>query len=186
MISVIELLDMHDTKFVEKTYEVIFNRQPDPGGLTYYVGRLRTGYSKISVLDQFSKSPEAGMAQVTVSGLREKLNEYRSARRSIWGLWARRYHPVFGMAPRLRSARALENAVGRGREDMLTACQRLSAESEILRGLIYTLMEQRSITTDAVVSQPDQTNALRARTIADVREFDLPVIGRNILSALSV
>ena len=175
-----DLFDIHDAAFVELAYEIMFRRKADPAGLTYYVDRLRKGYSRIAVLNQLAKSPEANPQWSGAPRLREKLDNYRSGRRSIWRLWRARYDPETGMAPRLRRARAIENAIGRGRQDTLAAFAKISVEMETLRGLAQEPL------TDQLVACGAAFPELKGRSVFDVREFDLPPVGRKVLSALNV
>jgi hypothetical protein len=47
-----------DARFVEIVYENVLRRSPDPGGLAYWTGRLRSGMSRGDLLSGFSESPE--------------------------------------------------------------------------------------------------------------------------------
>ncbi len=50
-----------NTAFVTLVYFNVLGRQPDPGGLVYYLGLLNTGQlSRANLVDQFVQSPEYG------------------------------------------------------------------------------------------------------------------------------
>lgn len=53
-----ELLSCHDRRFVLCAFRTLLDRTPDPEGLNYYLGRLRTGFSKILILKQLRDSEE--------------------------------------------------------------------------------------------------------------------------------
>jgi hypothetical protein len=54
-----ELLSYHDLHFVLCAFQTLLGRAPDPEGLNYYLGRVRTGHSKIQILKQLRRSPES-------------------------------------------------------------------------------------------------------------------------------
>jgi hypothetical protein len=47
-----------DYSFVRRAYWVLLGREPDPGGLTNYLDRLRSGTPKLQVLSELAQSPE--------------------------------------------------------------------------------------------------------------------------------
>lgn len=47
---------------VREAYQALFNREPDPAGFDYYVGRLRLGFSKLEMLVEFTESQEGRRA----------------------------------------------------------------------------------------------------------------------------
>lgn len=55
-----ELFSFDDRDFVIEAYRTLLNREPDEGGLRYYLGRLAQGHDRQSVIVQLGRSPEAG------------------------------------------------------------------------------------------------------------------------------
>ena len=53
-----DLLQKSEAEFVHATYRALLGRDPDSEGLAYYIGRLRTGFGRRSVLAQIALSPE--------------------------------------------------------------------------------------------------------------------------------
>jgi hypothetical protein len=50
--------DLSDTQFVERLYQIVLERSPDPDGYDYWLGMLKGGSSRGSVVLAFSESPE--------------------------------------------------------------------------------------------------------------------------------
>ncbi len=111
--SIEELLSWDDVGFVRCAYVTVLGRQPDPEGEDYYTGRIRDGHSKLELLAQLRRSPEAPGHDPGIAGLDRLL------RRAAW-----RRNPVFGwiLAPLLpnegdgiasRRFRAAQNDFGR-------------------------------------------------------------------------
>jgi Methylase involved in ubiquinone/menaquinone biosynthesis len=65
-----ELLEASDETFIATAYRALLRREPDQGGLAYYLGLLRTGgMSKVEVLGALRWSPEGRARSVHVDGL---------------------------------------------------------------------------------------------------------------------
>lgn len=69
---------LSDTEFVSEMYRLLFGRQADPGGFQYYLGRLKKGYSKESVVEQMVKSAEFRGSVESIQGLAEVLSSRTS------------------------------------------------------------------------------------------------------------
>ncbi len=50
--------NLSDEEFVKTAYKAVFGRNPDKGGLEYWVGQLQNGMTRDEVLDQFLASEE--------------------------------------------------------------------------------------------------------------------------------
>jgi SAM-dependent methyltransferase len=65
-----DLLKFHGEEFVRNAYHALLKREPDPGGLTQYLGSLERGrLNKIDILASLRHSPEGERAGVQISGL---------------------------------------------------------------------------------------------------------------------
>jgi Domain of unknown function (DUF4214) len=107
-----ELLACHDRHFVHSAYQMLLNRTPDPDGLSFYLGQLRTGSSKIRVLAQLRLSKE-GMAQaVKLPELDAALNLYKKEQRPLIGWFFRLLHSGEGNRSTERKLRVIENQLG--------------------------------------------------------------------------
>jgi glycosyltransferase involved in cell wall biosynthesis len=80
-----QLLALTGGQFVKTAYRTILDREADPGGYTYYLGRLRDGWSKESVIRQLARSTEGRTVAVKLAGLDELVAAER--RNGHW-LWA--------------------------------------------------------------------------------------------------
>jgi len=52
--------NLSDEEFIKTAYKAVFGRNPDQGGLDYWVGQLQNGMTRDQVLDQFLSSDEFG------------------------------------------------------------------------------------------------------------------------------
>lgn len=53
-----KMLQYWGTPFMTVVYRCFLNREPDPEGLKYYLGRLETGIDRLTIIEQFVKSSE--------------------------------------------------------------------------------------------------------------------------------
>ena len=65
------LLGHHGRQFVECAYLTLLNRQPDPGGMLYYLQRLRSGAPKLQILRELYTSDEGRMSGADLPWLRK-------------------------------------------------------------------------------------------------------------------
>lgn len=64
-----QLLELDGTEFVKATYRTLLNRPVDATGMAYYLGRLRAGHGKLTVVFQVAQSKEARIIRANVAGL---------------------------------------------------------------------------------------------------------------------
>lgn len=93
--SLARLLSLQNEEFVEAAYEAVLGRDPDTEGHAYYLARLRSGYSKLSVLFQLRGSGES-RHRPDVPGLSRTLARYRLGRLPLIGWLFRRLLRVEG------------------------------------------------------------------------------------------
>ena len=67
--SLDELLSLNDDLFIFGAYQILLGRSPDADGFRYYLNRLRTGISKLDIIDQISLSKEGKSKKVNLIGL---------------------------------------------------------------------------------------------------------------------
>lgn len=53
-----QILQYWGTPFITILYRCFLNREPDPEGLKYYLGRLTQGVDRLIIIEQFLKAPE--------------------------------------------------------------------------------------------------------------------------------
>ena len=187
MRSLDELFDLRDMAFVEAAYLLMLQRPADPIGGAYYLGRLRGGYSQISVLDQLWRAPDAEPVWSDAPKLRELLERYRSAIRPPIGLWRRRFDPVFGVSRSLRRARAFENALARTRQEILAKCADLSSELTLLHDRVCGAADDRQGSSLARMKRKLNSNApvgAQNWDLRDAPEIELSSVGRDVLRSL--
>jgi len=81
--SLFELMSWQDVDFVRCAYVTVLGRQPDPEGEAYYTHRIRQGYSKLQVLWQLRRSPEAARHDPGIAGLDRALRKARWERSRV-------------------------------------------------------------------------------------------------------
>jgi uncharacterized protein DUF4214 len=64
-----QLIALNDVALVDALYRTLLKRTPDPDGMEFYVGQLRSGLSKGIVIADFAASPEATAAGLALPGL---------------------------------------------------------------------------------------------------------------------
>src|SRR5882672_3778559 len=100
-----ELLELSDIRFVELVYETLLGREPDPEGMRHYLGRLRAGSDKATVIGEIASSPEAKACGACLLGMNELMAETKWA-----GGWLRSFR---GRARAERQLNRIENELGR-------------------------------------------------------------------------
>ena len=83
--SLLELLSWHEVDFIRCAYVTILGRQPDPEGEAFYLARIQTGISKLTVLSQLRCSDEGRTHDPGIAGLDRELRRHRNAIRPFVG-----------------------------------------------------------------------------------------------------
>ena len=109
--SVSELCSLWDEEFVERAYWTILGRAPDPTGKAHYLGQLRTGVSKFTILMRLRESAEGRKSAAQVDGLDGALERHRQAIHPVMGPLIRFFSSREGNGRSERLARALANQV---------------------------------------------------------------------------
>jgi Domain of unknown function (DUF4214) len=140
-----ELLACHDRHFVHSAYLMLLNRTPDPDGLSFYLGQLRTGSSKIRILAQLRLSKEGIAQPVKLPELDVALKLYKKEQRPLIGWFFRLLHSGEGNHSTERKLRVIENQLGLLNEENSYRFTQIENKLEALRDLL-TLNAQ---TTDS-------------------------------------
>jgi hypothetical protein len=90
------LTSLHDEDFITASYEMLLGRPADDSGTAYYLARLRTGYSKLSILQQLLSSAESQHRSHNILGLDKMLARYRLSQRPVIGVLFRRWWNLEG------------------------------------------------------------------------------------------
>lgn len=182
-----DLMGLFDDLFVKAVYPLLLGRKADDVGIRYYCARLRRGHSRLSVIDQMIRSPEARQDWPELPGLQKAIEEYRKSRRvGGWKLALR--DPELGRLPGHRRARALANAFGAQQQVLLAAIDRLGKRQQVSERMLLELLEERETSPAAASSGSVRTTrkkkaqATGTRSIKDVRE--LPSTYRGLLDGL--
>ena len=88
------LLSFHGVDFVRCAYLTLVKREPDETGMDFYVGRLLDGTSKVQILSEMHRSPEAIAKGANLPGLERAIFLRMLATRPLIG-------PVLGFLLRV-------------------------------------------------------------------------------------
>jgi hypothetical protein len=111
--SLAELFALHDEAFVDAAYKTLLRRAPDFKGLAHYVGRLREGFSRSSVLHELARSSEGRARAAALPGLGHVLRFHRVNRLPLVGGLIARSLGVESDSSPARRARQLTSLVMR-------------------------------------------------------------------------
>jgi hypothetical protein len=125
--TVTELLALHDQRFVDCAYETLLDRAPDPEGLAYYLGRLRSGLPKVGVLKQLRRSEEGKAQASKLPGLAEAIRRDIRGRQPLVGWLFRLIDGTESNHPTERKLRAIENQLYSFVEESSRRLDRLEA-----------------------------------------------------------
>lgn len=105
------LLRLYDVAFVECGYWTLLGRAADPEGRNGYLTALRSGRSKLSIIDEICSSQEGRNFSSDLPGLDKVLGRYRKSRLPVIGFFCRQLWSMDGNSASDRKLRAIENAV---------------------------------------------------------------------------
>ena len=106
-----ELLDHHDRRFVQCAYHTLLHREPDDQGMTYYLDRLRKGYSKMQLVAQLCLSKEGKTQTTQLTGLALAIQDYRRAQNPFLGIIFKWLKGTEGDGPIERKLRSISNQI---------------------------------------------------------------------------
>ena len=165
VITLNELLASNDQRFVYRAYQKILGRTPDPEGLSYYLERLRSGFSKIEILKQLRRSPEGEAHAAHIPGLDAAIRRHKRAQHPLFGWFFRLLDKAESEHPIQRSLRSIENQLlllndeSNRRFDQIDAAlfnihHQLAQKIEAVASTLDTY-----VTGNAVISTPNQSQA---------------------------
>lgn len=173
-----QLIALNDVALVDCLYRTLLKRKPDPDGMEFYLGQLRAGYGKGSMIVDIAASPEAKATGLALPGLRKFIAAQKWRDRSLWRLITRN---------RARQMNRVENNLGR----ILTAVDVLEQEMHQRLGPIEDKLQ---LTTDEEADRYDNEDTALAPTrearaaLGEPDEIDLsgvPLVARRIFRELS-
>ena len=139
--SLFELLSWHDADFVRCAYVTVLGRQPDAEGEAYYTHRIRQGHSKLQILWQLRRSPEATRHDPGIAGFDRALRKSRLERSRV-GWPMRQLTRGEGDTAAWRRHRMVINELGRHPpENARTTDPELTADLRILTAQLGVLTE---------------------------------------------
>ncbi|MHB1642861.1 MAG: DUF4214 domain-containing protein [Acidithiobacillus sp.] len=86
--NITELFSLDGPAFITEAYRNLLQREPDPNGMAYYLGRLSMGYGKARVIVQLAKSAECRPHE-QIHGLKRLIQEYNNTNHWLWGWFSR-------------------------------------------------------------------------------------------------
>lgn len=104
-----ELCACSDADFIDQAYQSILGRAADPVGRSHYLERLRTGWSKLTILQQLRQSAEGRKANLDVPGLEAALRRHGASTNLLIGWLVRLFTKREGDTRAERTQRAIAN-----------------------------------------------------------------------------
>ena len=84
------ILASDGSQFIALVYQIFLRRSPDTQGETHYLSRLRSGVSKLQIIQEISESAEGTKIGAVLPGLKEaQIAARRSKFSALRGLLAR-------------------------------------------------------------------------------------------------
>ncbi len=164
--SLSSLLSRHDVDFIECAYQTLLGRAPDPEGLNYYVGQLRTGISKMQILTALHFSNEGKSQPLSILGLEKAIKLHRMGQYPIIGGIFRWINKTEGKSPIECKLRALENQIFLIRHDNLRQLNQIE--------------EKLSALCDSSVNKLGSSES--SDKVKDFQNFDSSISNQKILS----
>jgi hypothetical protein len=166
-----QLFALNDVALVDALYRTVLKRAPDPDGQEFYVGQLRSGRSKASIIADIAGSPEAKAAGLELPGLRRYVAAQKWRARSPLRLIGYRNR-------RESQMHRLENSLGRILDDVHSLRRELQKHVESTEtGPNFTSEKEIPLPVEPSSPPPD-----------DARSADLsgvPLMARRIFRELS-
>jgi hypothetical protein len=107
-----ELCSFWDRAFINSAYWTLLGRAPDPEGEIHFLNQLRSGTSKLTILQNLRYSPEGHQRKPGLRGLDEALRKHRRNRLPLVGWLVRLINGAEGESRSERRGRAMENYLG--------------------------------------------------------------------------
>ena len=167
--SLDELLACHDHHFVHCAFQTLLGRAPDPEGLGYYLGRLRTGFSKIRILAQLRLSKEGKAHAARLPGLDVAIQQHQKEQYPLIGWLFRQRNGGEGNHPTERKLRAIENQLGLLNDE---SSRRFNKMEAAISSLHHLIMKQSPSVVSALGSIPmaapdaSGTNSIQLKQLA--------------------
>ena len=86
--NITELFSLDGRAFITEAYRNLLQREPDPNGMAYYLGRLSMGYGKVRIIVQLAKSAECRPHE-QIHGLKRLIQEYNNTNHWLRGWFSR-------------------------------------------------------------------------------------------------
>ncbi len=125
--NITELFSLDGRAFVTEAYRNLLQREPDPNGMAYYLGRLSMGYGKTRVIVQLAKSDECRPHE-QIYGLKRLIQEHNNASHWLWGWFGR--HARMHMA--MQSSVTALTRIEQGMAEIHHAINAQSQQTQIL------------------------------------------------------
>ena len=134
-----ELLACHGQHFVQCAYRTLLGREPDLEGMAYYLGQLRTGYSKMRIVTQLCSSKECKVHAAQLTGLAKAIQFYHRGQQPLLGGLFRWLDGTEGNRPTERKLRGIENQLSMLSDE---SNRRLNQIETALAGLHHLVVQQ--------------------------------------------
>ena len=170
-----ELLACNDQQFVHCAYETLLRREPDPEGMAYYLGRLRTGFSKMTVVAQLRLSDEGKNYVPDLPDLDAAIKRHQKGRYPLIGWFFRQFSNMDGDSSSERRLRAIQNQIfliSEGNQ------QQFNKFETVLAGIHHLVAQQTKSAVTELIDSPLINSNISSRSSSQPAELE----GLNQLS----
>lgn len=134
--SLDEIIALPAPQFIEAAYKLILGRDPDPEGRAYYSGRLNRGRSRLNVLSQLARSPEARDRGEEAELIRQAIRRRERASLPLFGsLFSNRQHALYDLRTEGSSQRSADIGHSSGHGPGVATVEQLGVLAEDLTKL---------------------------------------------------
>jgi FkbM family methyltransferase len=134
------LLALHGDEFVNAAYWTLLGRAPDPEGRSYYLNRLREGYSKVGLLGQLRRSGEGKAIVVPMQDFDLAIKKHDRANLPVIGAVL----PGESDRPKDRTLRAVRGEFSARTESVRQKLEEIQASMASVRNLVEASTEKLS------------------------------------------
>jgi glycosyltransferase involved in cell wall biosynthesis/SAM-dependent methyltransferase len=167
-----ELLVLHDHHFVRCAYQTLLGRVPDPEGLSYYLNRLRLGFSKIQILKQIFFSAEGKIYSSKLPGLKIAIRNYKNEQYPLIGWLFKIFNRNSDSKLDECSLRIIENKISILSERSSINCNDMNSSLLQLKKLILDLEKRLNYQSEINLNHKNEIN-LRFNKIDNFLENNL-------------
>ena len=179
-----ELFIYDDQEFVIMAYRVLLKREPDHHGMNYYLGRLRMGYSKESIVVQLVASNESKHRN-NIKGLNDLIKKEKFKSNWLFGLFFRNKFSWNIMQINISGIRSVVAELGNLKSSLQAIQVALDNNSQIMKSTTNFLLNDADLNKIKTEYTASPENIVPSN-VEDAKELEgMPNRVRNIYFQLA-